>query len=111
MSGPLAATSLPPTSLIICTRNRAGMLADTVESILAGDMLPTEIVIVDQSDRSAERESACWRNRGSHIRYVWTNAAGLSRANNVGAATAQHDVLVFTHDDVRVAASWFFTLV
>lgn len=87
------------------------MLTDTIESILAGDTVPTEIIIVDQSDRSAELLTARWRDRGSAIRYVWTTAVGLSRANNVGVATARHDVLVFTHDDVRADASWFSTLV
>lgn len=111
MSRPAPGSPLRPTSLIICTRNRADMLADTVESILAGDTLPSEIVIVDQSDCSAEGHSARWRDRGADIRYVWTSTAGLSRANNVGVATARHDVLVFTHDDVRVAATWFSTLV
>jgi GT2 family glycosyltransferase len=111
IGSPAAASPLPPTSLIICTRNRGGMLADTVESILAGDTLPDEIIIVDQSDCSAEPLSARWRDRGSDIRYVWTRAVGLSHANNVGVATARHNVLVFTHDDVRVAASWFSTLV
>ncbi len=36
---------------------------------------------------------------------------GLSRANNAGIALASHDLLVFTHDDVRVTREWFGTLV
>jgi hypothetical protein len=37
-------------SLIICSRNRAQMLEDSVMSILAGSRVPTELIIVDQSD-------------------------------------------------------------
>ena len=38
--------SLPPTSLIICSRNRPALLRKTVESVLQGDEVPTELIIV-----------------------------------------------------------------
>ena len=41
--------SLPSTSLIIASRDRPELLADTVASVLKGDEVPAEIVIVDQS--------------------------------------------------------------
>jgi hypothetical protein len=39
-----------PVSLVIPTRNRGRLLQETLESILAGDELPEEIVLADQSD-------------------------------------------------------------
>jgi GT2 family glycosyltransferase len=87
------------------------MLADTVESVLESSERPTEIIVVDQSDHAMEELAARWRDRGSEIRYLWTRSIGLSRANNLAADAARHGILVFTHDDVRVAPSWFSELV
>jgi GT2 family glycosyltransferase len=109
---PAAVTpSLPPTSLIICSRNRQGMLGDTVRSVLQGTQVPTEIVVVDQSDRRPESLPVDWRHPRCDVRQVWTPEAGLSRANNLGVTEARYDLLVFTHDDVLVTPAWFGTVV
>src|SRR5258708_13641896 len=39
-----AQTNLPPTSLILSTRNRPNMLTDLVASVLEGEDVPSEIV-------------------------------------------------------------------
>jgi GT2 family glycosyltransferase len=93
-------------SLIVCSRNRPDMLVDTVNSILAGRTVPTELVIMDQSDVENEKLARLRTDRGCDIRYTWTRTVGLSRANNGGIATARHDLLVFTHDDVEVTDTW-----
>lgn len=95
----------PPASVILASRNRPQMLSDTVASILAGATLPAELIVVDQSDRPLprpfpQRAGAC------EVRYLWSESRGLSRANNLGARTARHELLVFTHDDVLVAPDW-----
>lgn len=102
---------LPDASLIVCSRGRPLMLRETVEGILAGDELPAELIIVDQSD---EPDPAFRPRRtvdGCSVRYRWVETVGLSRASNAGVAMAQHDLLVFTHDDVRVTPTWFGTIV
>ena len=110
-NGSPAPANLPPTSLIICSRNRPKMLAEAVQAILSGDEVPTEIIIVDQSDVPHPHLRTLTPDRASELRYLWTHSVGLSRANNYGIAAAQHDVLVFTHDDVSVTPSWFGLLV
>ncbi len=102
---------LPQTTLIICSRNRPTLLADTVASILAGDELPAELVIVDQSDAPHSSLTTLVGEHGCTVIYRWSTSRGLSRANNEGIAAARHDLLVFTHDDVFVAADWFGALV
>jgi len=101
----------PPVSLIICSRNRPALLAETVESILAGDVLPAEILVVDQSDDPhpdlARRESA----RGCRLRYLWKRDAGISRARNTGIAAARQPILAFTDDDMFAPATWFGSLI
>jgi len=51
---------LPPASLVLCTRNRPPLLADTLRSILDGEEVPAEIVVVDQSDEPC----AAWMKEG-----------------------------------------------
>jgi GT2 family glycosyltransferase len=102
--------SLPATSLIICTRNRPKLLAELVASILQAHEVPSELIIVDDSDiphKNIARLTTC---RRCDIRYMWTHSRGLSRANNTGIAAARHDLLVFTQDDVLVSPTWFGTI-
>jgi GT2 family glycosyltransferase len=99
---------LPAISLVIPTRDRPQMLAETVASILAGDRLPAEIVVADQSSgpraRLPERE-------GVDVVHLQLSSAGLSRARNAAIAVARHELLVFTDDDVLVETDWLGRLV
>jgi len=87
------------------------MLRDAVASILSGDTLPAEILIVDQSDHPDEQLGTLRGPEGCTIRYLWSDSVGLCRANNLGVAAAANELLVFTHDDVRVTRDWFGTIV
>ncbi len=106
-----AQENLPATSLIICSRNRPEMLADLVVSILQGEEVPTELIVVDDSDMPNEQLMNLVTDRLCEIRYLWNQSAGLSRANNTGIATARYDLIVFTQDDVLVTPTWFGMLV
>jgi GT2 family glycosyltransferase len=103
--------NLPPTSLIICSRNRPKFLVEAVVSIFQGDQVPTELIIIDQSDTPHPTLVTMTNIRNCDIRYLWTQSVGLSRANNEGIAAARYDLLVFTHDDIFVTPTWFGTLV
>jgi GT2 family glycosyltransferase len=73
-------------------------------------MLPVEIVVIDQSDAPL----AALERLGLEdcpVRYMHSPSRGLSRANNLGAAAAKSELLVFTHDDVQVDREWLATLV
>lgn len=97
-------------SLVICSRNRPTLLAETVASILAGSARPDEIVIIDQSqDRSQDLSGLSVAD--CTIRHTHTSSVGLSRARNEGVAVARHNLLVFTDDDVQVDPAWFMVLV
>lgn len=100
----------PPISVIICSRNRPVMLIESVQSILSGSMLPEELLIIDQSDSKNEELAELKLDDSCEVRYYWTRTVGLSRANNVGIASARQEILVFTHDDVRVSADWLEVL-
>jgi GT2 family glycosyltransferase len=103
--------NLPPTSLIIGSRNRPALLAETVESILQADEVPDELILIDQSDSPHPSLATLTTRRGCNIRYLWTQSRGLSRASNAGIAAARHPILVFTHDDIWVDRTWLRMIV
>jgi GT2 family glycosyltransferase len=103
--------SPPATSLIICSRNRPDLLTELVASILHGEEVPTELIVVDDSDSPNVWLQNLVTDRPCEIRYLWNRSLGLSRANNTGIATARYDLIVFTQDDVLVTPTWFGILV
>jgi len=100
--------ALPPVSIVIPTRDRPELLRQTVQSVLDGDSLPAEIVVVDQS--SGPR-AALPAGESVEIRRLELSSRGLSRARNAGVAAATHDVIVMIDDDVRVQPDWLRRLV
>lgn len=102
---------LPPASVIVPSRGRPELLRNTVRSILDGDEVPAELIVLDQSE-AADPILASWTtDRPCRLDYRWTPVAGVSRARNAGIAAAAHDILVFTDDDVLVAPDWFGSIV
>lgn len=108
---PAQATPLPSVSLVIGTRNRPALLADTVRSILAGDEVPAEIVIIDQSDEPQTDVAALAREYDCEIQYSWTPTRGSGRARNLGIQAAQHAILAFCDDDMLAPPTWFGALI
>ena len=97
-------------SLIVCTRNRPGFAYDLIRSIFAGDRVPDEIVVVDQSDLLDRRLESIVGER-CEVAYRPTSSRGVSAARNEGIRAARHDVLVFVDDDVLATSDWFGVLV
>lgn len=100
-----------PCSLIIPTRNRPRLLAHTVASVLQGDAVPAELVVIDQSNAPLARLGELPNPGNTLIRYIHSASIGVSRARNEGAAAAQFDLLVFIDDDMEVPADWLGVLV
>ena len=87
------------------------ILIECVQSVLQGDSVPTELVIVDQSDAPQETLAAQETDRDCRIRYLSTQTVGVGRARNAAIAAAQHDIIVLIDDDEVVSVDWFGTLV
>ncbi len=98
--------SLPQASIVIGTRNRPALLQAMVESILAGDEVPAEIIVVDQSDTPSSALAELSRP-DCVIRVLRASGLGLSRARNDGATAATHELVVFVDDDMLVDRAWF----
>lgn len=104
-------SELPPTSLIIPSRNRPRLLFDAVVAILNGRETPSELIIVDDSDTPWSERHRLPAKGQCDVRYVWSGSSGLSRARNLGISLARHDLLVFTDDDLLAPPGWFGSLV
>lgn len=97
-------------SIIICTRNRAPKLAETLESFLRV-RVPSgwnvEMIIADNgsTDETAEVIRLA-KHPAIRIRHLMEDRPGKSRAQNLALRAAESDVLLFTDDDVEPAENW-----
>ena len=110
VGGNVESTGFPTSSLIISTRNRPALVWDVVRGVLDNQVLPTELIVVDQSDTVHPDFSERPPETPVRLRYLWEPARGLSRGRNTGIDAATCEVLVFLDDDVIVPATWFRTI-
>ncbi len=97
-------------SIIICTRNRAEDLRQTLTAlsqICVPEDLPTELVIADNGSTDGTADLV----RNYHlpnmtIRYVHEPRPGKGYVYNRGMAEATGEVFLLTDDDVRPAENW-----
>lgn len=98
-------------SVVICSRERPQMLVETVRSVLAGDSVPSELVVVDQSAAANADLAAMGEERGCRVRYLRSATTGLSRARNIGIGAARSQMVVLLDDDMFVESDWLARLV
>jgi len=101
----------PETSIIICTRNRAGTLRNLLASLLKLDSdqpQSLEIVLVDNGSTDETRKLVLDFKRRAQfsVTYVFEGRRGVSAAKNAGIAASQGKVLLFTDDDCIVPPNW-----
>ena len=112
---PLAAMNRMDVTVIICTRNRASHLRETLRSLAATRVPPeleVELIVVDNgsTDDTASVVDE-WAPQGWPVRYIFEDQPGLSRAGNRGVAASKGRVILFTDDDVRVPKDWIGPMV
>jgi GT2 family glycosyltransferase len=96
---------------LICSRERPQLLLDAVRSVLAGTVVPAELVIVDQSAAANAELAALGEVNGCQVRYLHSATTGLSRARNLGLGAATSGVAVLIDDDMLVEDNWLSELV
>ena len=90
------------------TIGRPRQLAACLESIAAGDRLPAEVVVVDQSG-GGEVAAVVARFAQAGVRVVPSSERGVARARNLGLREAVHDTVLMTDDDCTVDPAWTTT--
>jgi glycosyltransferase involved in cell wall biosynthesis len=101
----------PFVSVIVATRNRAALLAETLDAVVA-QRWPRdgfEIVVADNGSVDATRatvEAVANRGDAPAVRYLHVTAPGKSAAINHAITEARGELLAFTDDDVVPEPLW-----
>ena len=98
-------------SVLIPTLRRPEQLGETLESVLAADPPPHEIVVIDgDSERSAEPVlDAVRAEDGPQLVYI-AGEPSVTKQRNLGIDRASGDIVIFLDDDVAVGADLFAVL-
>lgn len=105
-----APSEISPVSVVVCTRDRAELLAQALESLLELDHPDFEVVVVDNASRTTKTAEYVAGHPDPRVRLVTEPRPGLSRARNTGVAAARHQIIAFTDDDVVVDKLWLLAL-
>lgn len=101
-------TECLPISLLIPTMNRPHSLDHTLEFYCSGTAIPGQIVIADQSRAADIIEKVrtiaeSYQHRFSiDVSYIHMDESSSSIARNLAMDAAEHDILIFSDDDVEV---------
>jgi glycosyltransferase involved in cell wall biosynthesis len=90
-------SQIPPISVIIPVRNGEAYVADAVESVLAQEDVPAELIVVD--DGSTDGTPELLAHVAGRITVDHVDGRGVSAARNRGIALAQGELLVFLDAD------------
>jgi O-antigen biosynthesis protein len=94
-------------TVVICTRNRPGLLRECLGAVSRLDPKPDEVLVVDntQGDRDTENAAAEFG-----ARYTIESVTGLSRARNRGLAESNTDIVAYLDDDAIPERDWLGVL-
>ena len=87
----------PTISVIIPTYNRAGMLKEAIDSVLAQDYSDFELIVVD--DGSTDETPQILNGYGGKIKRICQPNKGVSAARNRGIAAASGEFMAFLDSD------------
>ena len=105
----------PHVTVVIPTRHNVEMLSRCLPGLAATDYPSFDVVIMDNGGRTAEAEA--WYAEHAegidlHVRWWDEQPFNYSRVNNVAAADARGDVIVFLNDDTDlVSPDWLTEMV
>jgi glycosyltransferase involved in cell wall biosynthesis len=84
-------------SAVIPAFNRERTIARAIESALAQEYAPSEIIVVDDGSTDGTREIV--RRYGARVRYDYQANRGVSSARNVGVVNATSEWIAFLDSD------------
>lgn len=96
----------PPISVVMCTRDRAALLAEALASVLETDYPMFEVIVVDNAGTTDETRNFAANHPDDRVRYVSEPRPGVSRGRNRGLRAAAYDIVAFVDDDVIVDRHW-----
>jgi glycosyltransferase involved in cell wall biosynthesis len=95
-------------TVVVCTYNRAELLGEALDSLVAQSMAPEtyEILVVDNGSTDATPQVVEAFGGRQQVRYVTEQRLGLSHARNTGAAAARTPYVAYMDDDARADPGW-----
>jgi GT2 family glycosyltransferase len=97
----------PRVSVVVCTHNGAGTLAECLDGIGGLDYPDFETIVVDDGSSDASADIA--RARGAIL--VEIDHCGLSAARNAGIERATGEIVAFVDDDAFPDPDWLYYVV
>lgn len=101
-------------SVVICTYNRAAMLAPAIEGVLRQETNGAryEVIVVDNNSSDDTRRviESFIKDGAANLRYILEQRQGLSYARNTGIEHARAPIVAFTDDDVRAESNWIYEI-
>jgi glycosyltransferase involved in cell wall biosynthesis len=94
---PQAEALRPSVTILIPVYNRAAMLIEAVESCLAQDWRPLDVLVVD--DGSTDDPAAALQRFGGRVQVLRKPNGGVSSARNLGIDNARGDFIQFLDSD------------
>lgn len=99
----LSENSLPPISIIVCTRDRPLSLERCLQRLQHLDYPTFEVVVVDNCSHDATVAQVVAR---TNFRYVREDRPGLDWARNRGIKEATYDIIAYIDDDALATPGW-----
>jgi glucosyl-dolichyl phosphate glucuronosyltransferase len=93
-------------AVVVCAASaeREQLLRGCVRSLLSGDRVPDEILVVVDNNPALEASVAAWLPTA--VRLLRSEAPGISASRNAGLRAARADVVAFVDDDAAVEPDW-----
>jgi glycosyltransferase involved in cell wall biosynthesis len=102
-SGPPAQTAEADAAVVICSRNRPGMLYRALQLVQKNSPGNVQVLVVDSASDTGETHQVCL---DAGVDYVRAEIPGLSIARNLGLASVTAEIVVFTDDDCEPWPRW-----
>ena len=91
-------SSTVPVSVVIPTYNRANIVSEAIDSVLAQTYKNYEIIVVDDGSED-DTKTVLKKRYNDHIRYIYQPNKGPSAARNRGIHESKYDLIAFLDSD------------
>lgn len=106
---PFEASKLSPISVVVCTYDRAGLLAGALDAVCDQSLNKAEyeVIVVDNNSTDNTRAVvAKFCQAHPNVRYFREERQGLSHARNRGWKEARGGYVAYIDDDCKVPEQW-----